>query len=1763
MTHDKPFSVNFCSHFIVTKKLNDLQAILGAEILLDSTKVHSISPTTLQVIQNNRKICIPLQALETSKTSGMSSLIEEINLDNTKPWKHLKEDLENKADTIDHNEKSTELYMSHNIDYNMQNETLPPSDVLFDMMTELEIESSKNNAKLTDKNFKDCPKEYKPKLRSLLNDYSHRFSKNKLDFEITDLYAADLPTKEETALKQKVRRLPYQKYEYTTTAIKELIQAGMVSISDSPWRSNVILMKRPTTFDDSCDSAKSPNQTKENNPSQLYRICPDYRDLNKILNIPKNIFFNTVDDIILQLQEKKVISLKISSSSMIPIKKEDRYKTAFWVNQDSYEFNNLIPDLKITNYHINIFMSIAFSQDVFDKIKATLEKHEQELLPDSFTKMLCTYFNNIYLYSNTYEELYVALKVLLIAATEAKIKFDCKNSKFFTTNVTLMGYELNTSKVQLTMDKLKSSGILNTKKPSSLNELHSRLASFQYQSKFLPYLQHILYPLNFLLLKKVFTWGPVEERAWTTAKALSALDLRLSIPNPEDELVLTTDASKIAVAGCLFRVHNGKLELIATHSKYLNQSDLGKCSYVLESISLAYALKAFSAYLFNCQARIKIFTDAKSLIYSKRMSNHSTLLNSTLNYISNFVSLLPVEIFHIPGSINLLADVLSRAINDNLNCSVPKEHPISRKWAQVLPPLPSNFGIDQDTLYKFLTKPLSPEPQDLYDRTHRKLNEPRTIQEVYNMSKRKTPEERFYNVQSMLEEWLRDYVRNQKPRQHTTPVFKSKLAVDIRKHNLVLEKIRQLMDTNYSDMKGNSLFKTIQRNLIETSKHYIKCMQQPMTERNLHIFHNSLESLFNKLTPIQQKQVQDSVTEETEQNFVAHVNLTQPLETPTYRKLQPSNEPVITYQLRPEAEMSPKLCLNSNSMDIPIQTDELFQPYELKKVDLAIKFQIPRNYCALLRSKTSTRTKHNISIQLGLIDVGYHNYVTIVIQNISENPTLLEKGTAVAQLILTKARIPSLPDITQETLSTSDAFNSRVQEFRNKQDSDSSEIQPEVFTAKEIMSDVHHMLEIEDRLGPTQISVNFMPIYLSSTPLERTQEVFQLQDFENSLIENASPSILLKLPYTHLPENSMNNVNITPGAPEKPTKITEPVIEEKTLKALLAADLALHKKLTLDDLKYYQSMDPIISTIKDDLIGQRKFNSFILHKGIVYKIFENKTTKQRRQVIYIPTVLLFPIIISIHTRSLHPSKSQTYIHFSEYYYHPQARRAIQRMCQSCITCSMNKNEETGTVPTDKKKAFTPTQPREAINLEVIYLPKCSRGFTHALLIADLYSLYLSFIPLKSNSSQAVSTALRQYLSFMGVPRVVYSKNDPAFTGETKSVLESFHIQHKTIQSGDPTGNAVEVQVRKFLNAAKTAIIENPIAKHSEWHTLYPLLIIRLNTLVSKYGLSREYIHFQQIADSHLPIVVDVKLDPELEESLTQTAHKFRGAIQKFLKNKQKNKPLYQDQKNHNFMLHELVMRKAFTPASSLQHTYVGPYRIMELYNKGALLRDPRTGETLSATFTNLRKLHMDEFIALLPTNFDADLLKALPFFRYNRQGKPEHIKNTDIGTVNDEIEEDPATTEPLQKPFSHLQPPNHEDFSTETTKILRSGKKINVKVHSLHQKYATAMSAHWSTLPVPAQPMITALPKIRNRVQSMKTPSTPYYVLEQEECSDIYLFHNSTTQKIHNTRPEKNYKTRYRSTFQSDKKGILVINLKSEPTTATRVRFSRLEIKFY
>ena len=138
----------------------------------------------------------------------------------------------------------------------------------------------------------------------------------------------------------------------------------------------------------------------------------------------------------------------------------------------------------------------------------------------------------------------VALKLVLMVAREAKVKFSIEKSSFFTENIKVLGYSSNTRETVLTMDKLKASAILNMKKPSSLYELHSRLSSFQYQSVFIPYLKHISYPLQFLLRKNEFCLTEIEELLWQLLKQVSTLNLQLTIPDSQDNLVLTTDASK-------------------------------------------------------------------------------------------------------------------------------------------------------------------------------------------------------------------------------------------------------------------------------------------------------------------------------------------------------------------------------------------------------------------------------------------------------------------------------------------------------------------------------------------------------------------------------------------------------------------------------------------------------------------------------------------------------------------------------------------------------------------------------------------------------------------------------------------------------------------------------------------------------------------------------------------------------------------------------------------------------------------------------------------------------------------------------------------------------------------------------------------------------------------------------------------------------------------------------------------------------------------
>jgi len=225
------------------------------------------------------------------------------------------------------------------------------------------------------------------------------------------------------------------------------------------------------------------------------------------------------------------------------------------------------------------------------------------------------------------------------------------------------------------------------------------------------------------------------------------------------------------------------------------------------------------------------------------------LLNSSSQYLINFVSLVNVEIFHLPGNVNVLADVLSRAIADNLNCSLTKEHPISRQWVQVLPPIPETFSINHDTLNEFLITPLRSELQDIYDRTHRRLMEPKNLNQIMKLYEHETPEQRYHSAIALLEQWNSDYAKRHKNQQpeHYATLNTAKLMIDTEKQKQCLQKLDHIMDTVYADIKNTPLYKQLQKHLAEASKRYLYCVQNPLCKSNIEDVNESIGNIFTTI----------------------------------------------------------------------------------------------------------------------------------------------------------------------------------------------------------------------------------------------------------------------------------------------------------------------------------------------------------------------------------------------------------------------------------------------------------------------------------------------------------------------------------------------------------------------------------------------------------------------------------------------------------------------------------------------------------------------------------------------------------------------------------------------------------------------------------------------------------------------------------------------------------------------------------------------------
>jgi hypothetical protein len=116
----------------------------------------------------------------------------------------------------------------------------------------------------------------------------------------------------------------------------------------------------------------------------------------------------------------------------------------------------------------------------------------------------------------------------------------------------------------------------------------------------------------------------------------------------------------------------------------------------------------------------------------------------------------------------------------------------------------------------------------------------------------------------------------------------------------------------------------------------------------------------------------------------------------------------------------------------------------------------------------------------------------------------------------------------------------------------------------------------------------------------------------------------------------------------------------------------------------------------------------------------------------------------------------------------------------------------------------------------------------------------------------------------------------------------------------------------------------------------------------------------------------------------------------------------------------------YAPNNLLSNTFSGPYRVTSVSEKGAILRDIKSGDICSVSFEHLRKITFNELLSLIPGNFEAEIMKQLDQYRYNRKEREVEEK------VERQVEE------PWQE------------------KKLRSGKTYSIKIEELNNKWTAA-----------------------------------------------------------------------------------------------------------
>ena len=432
----------------------------------------------------------------------------------------------------------------------------------------------------------------------------------------TNLIEHDVDVGDSAPIKQHPYRVSPMKKELLDKEVQYMLKNDIIEESQSNWSSPCILVPKH-------DGG--------------FRFCTDFRKVNDKTKsdsfpIPR------IADCIDQIGNAKFVSTfdMLKGYWQVPLTQRAREISAFVTPSGLYQYKVMPFGMK---------NAPATFQRMVNKLVRDIDGCEG-------------YIDDVVIFSDNWSDHIRQIKRFFQIMREAKLTINLMKSEFGKATVKYLGHIVGQGQVRPLDAKIQT--IVKFPIPTSRKELARFLGMAGYYRNFCLNFSDIAAPLTNLLSKKVkFVWTDDCQMAFDKVKLLLQKSPVLKSPDYEKPFKLIIDSSDVGTGSVLVQEASDGLDHpVSYFSKKFLKYQKNYSVVEKETLGLVLALEHFDVYLGSTPFKIKVYTDHNPLTFLKTMKNK----NQRLVRWSLALQEYNLEIQHIPGSENVVADALSRCI---------------------------------------------------------------------------------------------------------------------------------------------------------------------------------------------------------------------------------------------------------------------------------------------------------------------------------------------------------------------------------------------------------------------------------------------------------------------------------------------------------------------------------------------------------------------------------------------------------------------------------------------------------------------------------------------------------------------------------------------------------------------------------------------------------------------------------------------------------------------------------------------------------------------------------------------------------------------------------------------------------------------------------------------------------------------------------------------------------------------------------------------